>query len=400
MRINSISPVFRANRMSKTQAKYLADELQKEKSVDIICHETTDRDGATSAITMYDWLNSKGVGARIILSQDVSSLKLQNTDYNIIQAGDLKASDKAKSVLCVDFSKKDRVPKNVLSHIQKAKKVFCLDHHKDPDIVESGFLNITSPLNNAHAIETKVPVYVDSSAKSATSVIYRFFEALGEDYDDETAYNLFYGFADDCVKRGLLRCNGKQGLIAETPELQKDKNAREIYVALKNRLNRKQIKTIARNIDILSSLSPEEQEFKNSLIKRLKLSPNKKVAYVEIPPYDKQWTNLGCDNTRTSTILNRFRQDVLNNKFKRNDLEQVQAVFVFYRAANKYRISAHAKNDTLLDYFKYVNDNKIENFLSQAGGHPSRGGGRLMTTKSKECHKWVEDIVSCSDFYD
>ena len=44
----------------------------------------------------------------------------------------------------------------------------------------------------------------------------------------------------------------------------------------------------------------------------MQISSNQKVAYVAIPPDDEQWQKLGGDNTVTSTILNRFRQEVLS----------------------------------------------------------------------------------------
>ena len=191
MKINYTNINFKAKKMSVKQADYIDNILKKSKDVDIICHETTDRDAANSALAMYDYLEQQGITARIILSQNLESLTLRNKNANIIQAKNLEDNSEPDTVLCVDFSAKERVAPNVLKHMEKANNIVGFDHHIDANIIE-----------NPNEITPDItPFYVDTTAKSATSVIYRFFEALDENISKETAYDLFFGLISDCNKK-------------------------------------------------------------------------------------------------------------------------------------------------------------------------------------------------------
>lgn len=378
---------FQAQKMRRKEAQYLKSEFQKAGSIDIITHELSDRDGANSALVMANYLTNLGIQTRVIISQkNTKALGLKTQGQTVVQAKDIDKLD-SDAILCVDFSNYTRAGE-LSKDIKKAQKIYCFDHHKGS--------NIENPSPVPKGV---TPIYVDETAKSATSVIYRFFEALGEDFNDTTAYNMFSGLVDDMSKRGYVKCDGKNGTIQATKKLQDNKNAFEIYNALKQRLNRKDIAEIAKNIDILSSLTPKEQEFQASLIDRLRLSENGKIAYVEILSDDKEWEALGCDNARTSTILNRFRQSVLNNDFKSEKLDNVETVITFYKAQDIYRLSAHSKGKSLIDFFNYIEENKIPNFAKNAGGHPNRAGGKIFTTDKDACRKWVLDIISCENFY-
>ena len=226
------------------------------------------------------------------------------------------------------------------------------------------------------------------------------FEALDEPINSDQAYSLLFGLVDDITKKGYVVCDSSDGTIEPTKKLIDDKNALEIFLKLEDKVSKEQISKIACAIDIMNNLTPEELAFKDSLHEKIKYSENKKIAYVEIPPKDEEWKNLGGDNSRTSTILNRFRQDVLNNVYDDENLKDVELALVFYEAENKYRISAHSKNSTLLDFYNYVESTKIPHFTENAGGHKDRGGGKIFSTDPETCHQWVNDIVSCSKFYD
>ena len=219
------------------------------------------------------------------------------------------------------------------------------------------------------------------------------FEALNESIDSEQAYSLMFGLVDDSAKKGYIICDGVKGKITPTNKLLDDKNALEVYLSLEEKLDDEQIKKISQAIDLMSNLTFEEESFKNSLYEKIKYSPNGKIAYVEISPDDKEWKKLGGDTTRTSTILNRFRQEVLK---KFNDVE---VAITFYEAEGKYRLSAHSKTPTLLDFYNYIEKTRIPEFTKNAGGHKDRGGGKIYTTNPEVCHKWVQDIISCDDFY-
>lgn len=395
--INNLN--FSANKMSLSQAKYMDNEFKKAKSADIICHDMTDRDGANSALVMWEYLTSLGVKTRVIMQQkNPKTLGLRRYDFDIIQADNKKEIEKITPdiALCVDFGEKERIKSDVLSHIEKSGKIMGFDHHMGQDIVDENCISINSSLDDDKIPETKVAYYTDTTAKSATSVIYRFFETLDVEIDDKLAYDLLSGFVDDGVKRNLVSCDGETGVIKPKKELLADKNAYEIYSKLIEKLNDKQIASIAKNVDVIASLNKEQKAFKNSLEERLKFSKNKKIAYIEIPSDDLEWKKLGGDNTITSAILNRFRMSVLNNpKYK-----DVKIVFSFYEANGAYRLSAHSKDCNLLDYFKYVEDNSIPNFTKNSGGHPNRGGGGIFYIEPSYCHRWVNKIISNEDYFD
>ncbi len=399
MRVNNINLSFRANKMSNAQAKYIEKNLQKAKSVDIFCHEDTDVDGATSAMVMSDYLAKKGISSNIILSQNLSLLKLRNYNYNFIQASNYKKNNDTDTALCVDFSAKGRILPKTVEELEKFDNTLGFDHHRGIDVVDGNYVYINYPLEEGEHVKPVVGFYVDSSAKSATSVLYRFFEALGEEPSDEMNFDMFYGMIDDCAKRNFVKCDGEKGTITPTNDLKEDKHAYEIFKNLESKMSKEQIAQIAKKVDIISSLSHREEQFRKSLINRLQYSPNGHIAYVEIASDDKEWAKLGADNTRTSTILNRFRQDALANKFHEEKLQDVKTVITFYRADDKYRMSLHSKEPTLLEFFKYIDKNSKTQLTDSMGGHRQRAGGKISTTNPKVCHEWVCDIVGCDEFY-
>ncbi|MBQ7286791.1 MAG: hypothetical protein IJW73_03415 [Candidatus Gastranaerophilales bacterium] len=397
MKVVNTNTTFKANKMSYEQARYVDRELRKAKNVDIVCHHLTDRDGANSALAMWEYLNAKGVNARIIMSQKTPlALGLRNYDCNIVQANEQEKIEEITPdvAFCVDFGGSERVAPNVLEHIKKCDKVMGFDHHSEVDIARNQYMQLRRPLEDDECVVSRVPFYSDMSAKSATSVIYRFFEALGEDIDSSSAYDLFTGLIDDAAKRNLVKCDGLAGKITAKKELIEDKNAYEIYSKLKSKLSDEQIRTIAKNIDAMSSLTFEQEKFKNSLMDRLKFSDDKKIAYLEIPSNDKEWESLGGDNTITSMILNRFRQEVLAKN------PDVEIAFTFYEAHGAYRLSAHSRNTNLLDYFKSVEENNIPDFTQNSGGHPDRAGGSLNSIDPKICSEWVAKIVDNPEYFE
>ncbi len=395
MKIASLDISFKANKISKRQARYFKERLDKAKDVDIVCHESTDRDSLNCAIAMQRYLDNLGVNSKIILSGKPSKTGIKNPDFRYITANEIKPDDNpVDTALCVDFSAKERLTPALLEYIKKSKNLLCIDHHEGTNLFSTDYVVLKKSIEDADKVlETAAPCYVDSSAKSATSVIYRIFEALDVDIDSEQAYSLMFGLIDDAAKKGYMICDGTEGTIHSTEKLTQDKNAYEVYSSLKRKLDDEQIKKIAMAIDIMSNLNEAEQNFKNSLYEKVLFSDNGKIAYVEIPPDDEEWKSLGGDNTRTSTILNRFRQNILKK------YDNVELALTFYEAEGKYRLSAHSKNPDLLNFYNYVEETKIPGFTKNAGGHKDRGGGKIFTTDPETCHKWVSDIISCREFY-
>lgn len=395
MKILASSVSFKANKMSKIQACYVDKKLNEAKNVDIICHDMTDRDCANSALAMWNYLNSQGISARVIISQKKpESLGLRTYDFNMVQASDDKELNKIQPdiAFCVDFGGSERVLHNVLEHIKKSPLIMGFDHHSEVDISNGSFIQLKKPIEDG-TVESSVDFYSDMSAKSATSIVYRFLEARGEKIDSSVAYDLLLGFVDDVLKRNLVKVDGINGTIVPQEALMDDKNAYEVFIKLKEKLSDEQIAKIAKTIDVLSSLTQEQQAFKDSLWNRLNYSKNGKIAYLEIAPNDEEWENLGGDNVITSRILNNFRQEVLAKN------KDVEVAIAFYEAHGNYRLSAHSKNPKLLDFFKYVEKNKISKFTQNSGGHQTRGGGGIKTIDPIDCHNWVLDIISCDEFY-
>lgn len=387
---------FKANKMPVKQAQYTDYKLKQAKNVDIICHNMTDRDSANSALSIWNYLNSIGINSRVIISQNnPETLELRTYEFDMVQAKDEKKMSEINPdiVFCVDFGSENKVSQNVLKHISKCENVMGFDHHREVDIARGNYFRFKKPVKDEQIISACADFYSDMSAKSATSVVYRFFEALGKDIDNSTAYDLFLGLVDDAIKRNLVKCDGIKGVIEEQEELVNDKNAYEIYIALKEKLTGEQISSIAKATDVLSCLTPEQQAFKDSLEKRLKFSENRKIAYIEISPDDEEWKKLGGDNIVTSRILNNFRQEVLS----KND--EVEVAISFYEAHGNYRLSAHSKQPKLLEFFKYIEDNKISEFGKNSGGHEDRAGGKIISNDPEVCHKWATDIILCDNFF-
>ena len=390
MNLSNSSIEFTANRMSKAQAQFVDRELRKAKNVDIICHDTTDKDAANSALAMWEYLNNIGVHSRIIISQkNPKLLNLRTYNFNIVQSNDKDEIEKVKPdiAFCVDFGSEKRISPIVYEHILKAPKIMGFDHHKDLDIAKDGYIQFQEPIENSQNILSSAPFYSDNSAKSATSVIYRYFEALDKKFSKDIAYDLFFGFISDCNKKGLVVCDGNKGTIIACDELKKDKNAYEIYQNLRKMLTDEDISFMAKKIDIMADLTDEEKSFSDSLYKKINFSKNGKVAYVAIAVDDEEWKSLGEDNIRTSAILNNFRRNVLKL------YPDVKVALVFYKAEGAYRISIHSKDFNLDEFYDYAKDNIDFDF--SLGGHSDRGGGKLSSLDIDTCNGWIEKIVDC-----
>ena len=176
--------------------------------------------------------------------------------------------------------------------------------------------------------------------------------------------------------------------IKPEKKFQEDENAFAVYSILKNKLTNEQINEAINEVDVLSSLTLQQQQFKNSLKERLNVCDNGKVAFLEISPSDKEWQSIGGDNPTTSAILNRFRQEVLQEN------ENIETVFVFYEAQGNYRLSVHSKNNKLVEFYdSAIRNLKYDGF--SIGGHNDRGGGKISSTDTTTCSLFVKDILKC-----
>ena len=384
---------FRANKVSQAQAEYFKKTLKNSKNVNILCHSATDPDSACCAVTIASYLAQAGIKAKIIASEDLSSLGVKNSEkYEIINEKDLQKDEKVEgTTLCVDFSSKERMSKNTLNYIDKADKLLCIDHHRGIDISDHDYIYINHPLENNY-VRGVASCYADSSAKSATSVIYRFLEALDEDINEEQAYNLFLGLADDGSKRGYIRCNAKDGTIKIRKDAKDDKNFIEVYEKLKNKLSNNDIVKIAKEVDRTSNLSEEETKFKNYLYDNINYDCNNQLAYVVIPPECEEWINAGGDTPIVSTILNEFRQDILLNKDHKKEFKDLQIAMVFYKRNDDYRVSLHSRDVNLHNIYNDVLENCPSDNIS-IGGHTYRGGGKIAASDKDSQKLWVNQLI-------
>ena len=179
MKINFSSLNFRANKVSQAQAGYFRKTLKNSKNVNIICHTGTDTDSAASAVVMASYLAQMGVKPRIIASKEPNKLGVIDSDrFDFSKEKELSDDENIEgTTLCVDFSSKDRISANTQKFIDKADKLLCIDHHRGINIADHDYTYINAPLKSNHSRSVS-SCYVDSSAKSTTSIIYRFFEAL------------------------------------------------------------------------------------------------------------------------------------------------------------------------------------------------------------------------------
>ena len=399
MKINFSNINFKANKVSAAQAEYFRNALKNSKNVNIICHTGTDSDSACCAAVVASYLAQLGVKSKIIASKDISKLGVLNANqYNCIKEKDLTGKEKVEgTTICLDFSSKDRVSSNALNYIENANKLLCIDHHRGINIKDHDYVYINSPLENNH-IRSVASCYMDSSAKSATSIVYRFLEALGEDVDNEKAYNLFLGLVDDASKRGYVGCSARTGEVYLLNDALGDKNFLEVYNALINKLSDKQVSDIAKEVDRTANLTPDQTLLNSYLYNNIQYASNNKIAYVVIEPDNKVWKDAGGDTPVVSTILNKFRQDILLNRENKKEFKNLEIAMVFYEANGNYRVSLHSKNKNLHPIYRYVENNCPAKNIS-IGGHTTRGGGRITSLDKDSQELWVSQLIeACKQF--
>ena len=388
---NFIRPNFTANVMPKNCAEYIDNKLKSAKSVDIFCHTSSDEDSFNSAKAMYSYLKGQGISPRLVVSGGKENYQYNLNKYNIIQANDISEdTKKADMALCVDFSSPVRVGSNVLKFINSyGSNIVGFDHHNDPDIVVKDYNKITQSYakNSMPALEAK-NYYIDSSAKSNSAIISRFFDAIGHRATHEEARSLFAGMLDDTSKDGYTKV-GKFGKIEVTDKVNDNGNTKEV---MKNILGRMRIFdkfAVLKHFTNKTKLTTKEIAFSKTLKDKTQYSNNGKFAYIEISPNDKEWDDLGRDTIRSTKVLQQFRKDSLEKG-------DVDAVAVFYPTnGNIYKMSIQTKGD----YAKQIIDNIKAKTCPDlvAGGHENRSGGTLKSLDAQKTHEWVELFKHSAD---
>ena len=398
---------FCANKIPRKEALFLNSRLLNSESVDIFCHTSTDEDSFNSAKIMDEYLKENGVKTRIITSGGKKNYGYNTKKYNIIQSDNFpKKIDKAQTALCLDFSSIERVPSGAFDYLGSfdKKDIVCIDHHhpKKPFIDE--YVLLEKQYKGTPKINKVKNAYIDSSAKSATSVLTRFFEALGVNMSKKQIKSAFCGTVDDMNKSGYLRLDGNGG-IKKTEKFENDKNAKEVFEFLENSLTNQEKTKIINHVDILTNLNKEEQAFRKGLYDKIQLTKNGKMAYIVIEADNKEWEALGGDNKTTSNILRDFRTRILEHKapddfISEQDVEKFKDVDItaaFYPdyQAGKYKISVHSNKDYVEKLYAYNREHYNKNLT--AGGHPNRGGGNMKGFDKKENAAWVSDFIKSAE---
>lgn len=388
---NFIRPNFTANVMPKNCAEYINNKLKSAKTVDIFCHTSSDEDTFNSAKAMYSYLKSQGVIPRLVVSGGKENYQYDVNKYNIIQASTVSENtQKADMALCVDFSSPARVGSNVLKFINSyGQNIVGFDHHNDPDIVVKDYNKITQSYkkNTMPTIDAQ-NYYIDSSAKSNSAIISRFFDAIGHRATHEEARSLFAGMLDDTSKDGITKVN-KLGKVKVTEKANDLGNTKEV---MKNVLERMRVFdkfAVLKHFADKTKLTDKEIAFSKHLKERTQYSNNHKFAYIKISPDDKEWKDLGKDTVRSIKVLQQFRKDALEK-------DNVDAVAVFYPTnENIYKMSLQTKGG----YAKQIIDNiKATTYPDLvAGGHENRSGGTLKSIDTQKTHEWVELFKHSAD---
>lgn len=406
-----VSPVlnisFRANKMPKKEAEYLNSKLLSAKSVDIFCHSSTDEDCFNSAKIMYEYLNKNGVRPRIISSNGKDNYGYNPAKYNIIQADnmpkDIKKSDVA---LCVDFSAPERIPKGAVLYLRSFDKedILSIDHHHTQTPITEDYVLYEKSYDDAPKLKEPKNIYIDSTSKSACAIVTRFFEALKIKMTKSQKEAGYCGMIDDMDKFGYIKLGGTKKLN-KTKRFEADKNTQEVFNSIERSIPKEKREEIIKHVDSLSSLNKKEQAFRKNLYKNMQITKNGKFAYVIIDADNKEWEEIGGDNSITSTILRDFRTRTLKHKepdefLTQDDIEKlkdVEAAAVFYpaRKTGTYRVSMHSNKSYVEKIFNYVRTYYNNNLI--AGGHSNRGGGGMNGFDKKENGVWINDIIQAAE---
>lgn len=389
-----IMPSFTANIMPKKCAEHINQKLLSAKTADIFCHTASDEDTFNSAKAMYSYLNSKGVTPRIIVSNGKECYKYDTQRYNILQTDEVNdKTKKADIALCVDFSAQSRAVPNVLNYINSyGKNVVGFDHHNNPDKISQSYNQVDKAFNKDDPEKPKMEpknFYIDSSAKSNSAIITRFFDQIGHKMTPEEAGSLLTGMLDDTSKDGHSKINKNEIIVSD--KINDYGHTKEIFDKVLKNVDKKELDEIFAHFAQRNELTPDEIAFRDSLAKKTKHSKNGKFAYIEISPNDKEWKKLGGATVKSTAILGDYRKGTLAND------KAIDAVAVFFPTNTKdtYKMSINTRKD----YAKQIIENIKKTTYPEltAGGHDDRSGGTVIASDNKACHDWVKLFVKSAD---
>lgn len=355
------------------------------KNIDVYCHASPDEDTVNSMKVIVSWLKRLGKSFSVCVNtKGAANLNFKPEDYPVKKGDAL--SDLA---FLLDFNGEERVPPKFLENFRKTPNVIGFDHHVKADsFIERG------------------DIYMDTSAKSNCSIVYRFFESIGEldKLSQEDWKSLYCGMLSDFSKSKLVEVADSQLYKLDRFYEDGNQHSREILESVEARLSEPEKAAIYKHLDIMSNLTEAELGFQKRLWENIKFTPNGKLAYVIIPHNDEQWINLGRDNNRTSTIINNFRKRVISADLPPDLFEQekgkisgIKGVMVFYSVSKNgpYQMSIHSKDGYAERLRQYVKSNINPDL--QAGGHSNRQGGKAASIEQTDIEAFINGFLTSAD---
>ena len=255
---------FQANNINKAQALHIQKKLTKSSFVDIICHNSADEDTVACAKALKWFLTSLSKKARII-TDNIDTFEFKKNNENFIDLSKDKLPTEAPdTVFCVDFSSFTRVKDDVKKYINSAKTILCIDHHCDGDI-SNNIREINKSLSQEEINQLEpVDFYIDSSAKSCSSILLKFFEALKLSIPNNIKEILFCGMTDDLRKNKYLKYNESLTPIV-TEKMLNDKITLNIYNELEKKIATERKNNIIKHLNVLASLNSDAKNFQARL---------------------------------------------------------------------------------------------------------------------------------------
>lgn len=386
---------FRARPIPEEVIQRFLIKLAQATTIDVYPHALTDNDAGCAAKVMTSLL--KTMGKKVYICIPKKGLRGLFAKF---RARKSTSGEPSGLNFVLDFNAKERIPFSYRDtfYKQPIENIIGFDHHTQAqDYVEGD-------------------IYCDNTARSCCGIIYRLLESLKmeEKIGTKNLQKLYCGMLSDYQKAKLIKF--KDNKLIKSKALQESlaeeyKNSKEVLDRIEAQLSEKEKEEVHRYLDVLSNLDPSEDAFRKRLFSSIKTSPNGKLAYIEINPFDKDWANLGMDNFRTSDILRDLRvrlindiqhDDIFSGKQKKQ-LKNVEGAIVFYRVqrhkGDLYQMSIHTKGD----YAKRLIDEarkiwlKTSSIHFEAGGHDNRAGGRITSYSEEDAKAYVECFVKAAE---
>jgi len=392
---NKPSLSFGAKKFPTELSVKIAKKIKEAKSVDIFCHASPDEDTVNSATAIARWIKAQNKKVQIIADNKAKGTYI-SPDIKIVNPA--QVNGEADIAFIVDFNSTKRVSKSSAKLINSynPNNIIGLDHHEEME-------------NTIITDDYKQLFYIDNTAKSTCSIVYRLFESLGEKPEAETLSNLFCGMVDDFKKFRLINLFPDE--VLKTEKMKEEKESEEVFDMVAEKLPETNMQSVLKHLDILGNLNPEEKVFQNKIFKeKIQFSQNNKLAFVVIEPQNTEWIALGQDNLVTSRIIGDFRQRIITNNPDdklipeniKQKLDKTQAIIVFYRGPKMensqdetYRLSINTKNNSAV---KIIEEAKLSGDADiTGGGHTDRAAAKIFSLDGQKCKNFIDCFIKAAD---